>query len=115
MPSNRALGRCRMGACLSHNAAVADSNKAAGGVDSNGLAVDTKPRSGSVQAKRGREKSGKTQLPEIHTAPPVAEVDIWEAPTIAGKSTMQSHTEVKQETSGWRTRVQHDHQHASST
>jgi len=75
-----------MGSCLSRDPAAVHRGKAAGGAHSNGGTAGSRTHTNSVQAKHGQRQPGKAQLPEIHTAPPVPEVNIWEAPAIAGKS-----------------------------
>ena len=77
-----------MGSCLSRDpAAAVHGDKPAGGAHSTGLMAGSGKHTASMQAKRAQRKSGTASLPEIHTAPPVAEVDIWEAPAGAGKRT----------------------------
>ena len=65
--------------------AAVHGDKAVNGAHSNGVTAGSGPNTSSVQARRGQRKPGKMKLPEIHTAPPVAEVDIWEAPIGAGQ------------------------------
>ena len=76
-----------MGSCLSRESVVTNGDELSGAAHIAGVkpAADRQSHSARTQPKRG--KADRSKLPEIHTAPPVAKVDIWEAPTAtAGKS-----------------------------